>query len=153
MGYCEYRNHRQSDEYHLLNVLFSLKLPFRFAPLSPFITRAAMVATTRLDAPDAPDAPSPQVGPAWPGSGPWTSPKVLHSTPERHSPGRSRLGHAVVPGPSPRSTRRACIVPSMGSRQIPWGKLIEHDRLSRRNGITLAFIRPTPHARIDLTSR
>jgi hypothetical protein len=54
--------------------------------------------------PDAPDDPSPQIGPAWSGSGPWTPPNDLHSAPECHAPGRSRLGHAVPPGCPPRAT-------------------------------------------------
>jgi len=52
--------------------------------------------------PDAPIDPSPQVGPAWPGSGPWTPPNDLHSAPECHTLRRSRLGHAVVPWCPPR---------------------------------------------------
>ena len=58
-----------------------------------------------LPRPDAPDDPSPEVSPAWPSSVPRTPPNVLHSAPVCHSPGRSRHGHAVVPGCPPCAAR------------------------------------------------
>jgi hypothetical protein len=80
-------------------------------------------------------------------------PRVPLSALECPTPGRSRHGVYRPPGCPPRLTRRDWVVPSKQSLEVPSGKLVEHDRLSRRNEAILVFIRTKSHISIDRTSQ